>query len=265
MRLILAILLVSASVGVAFGQAFTIGDPCFVASVESFDCGTVLTNGVDTTFPGKVYWLKGENNFTDSASAITFTNKGVTFATGFVGDAFVFDGSSWFASTDNNILYGTNGFTVEAWLYNDNSYFMLGSKVPCYCAGSWSFGVNGGVLSFNIKIVAGWWYGHVSAPIVPNNVWTHVAATYNGTNQTVALYMNGEKVKVNGYCDEPWTGSAAGGVMSLNTVGLSQIGTYYNHGESSANGKLDEMTTYNRALSHAEIFTIYKLGSAGKP
>jgi len=268
----LALLLLSCSL--AFGQAFTFGDVAFVANLSGgggeVPCApSPTTNGVNTSFPNKVLWFKGENNFVNTPDLEVFTNNGVTFTAGKVGQAFQFsNGSEWFSSDVLNYGSGAAGFTVEFWLYNNNSYFICGSKVPGYTAGSWSiYSLDNGTLGLNINTTEGWRYGNISAAeSIPDNTWTHCAATYDGA--VVKLYINGQRVKVNDLCERVYN-------EPLNDFnGQVVIGSYWTGAEwdgeeglreGASVGLLDEFTTYSRALSDNEIFTIYTLGAAGKP
>lgn len=75
---------------------------------------------------------------------------------------------------------------------------------------------------------------------LPANVWSHVAATYDGSN--LRLYRNGVQVSVT---------AVGGGPMQTGT-GALQIGGDALYGRFFKGG-LDELRVYNRALSDAEI------------
>jgi Concanavalin A-like lectin/glucanases superfamily len=78
--------------------------------------------------------------------------------------------------------------------------------------------------------------GTAAAPL---NVWTHLAATYDGT--TLRLFVNGAQ-----------TGSRAVSGALLTSTGVLRIGGNSLWGEYFA-GRIDEVRIYNRALTLAEI------------
>src|SRR5207248_10159623 len=81
-----------------------------------------------------------------------------------------------------------------------------------------------------------------SATAIPMNTWTHLATTYDGTNQR--FYVNGVLVK---------TVVNAGAIVQSN--GALRIGGNNSSFYEFFNGLIDEVRVYNRALSAAEIAT----------
>ncbi len=82
----------------------------------------------------------------------------------------------------------------------------------------------------------------------PANTWSHVALTYDGATMTV--YFNGVAVAsqaVTGNIDDSGQSFDIAGGDGLNFVGL-----------------IDEVEVFNRALSGAEILSIYNAGCTGK-
>ena len=74
---------------------------------------------------------------------------------------------------------------------------------------------------------------------VPINVWTHLAATYDGS--VLRLYVNGVQVS-----------SISGAGPIINTLGALRLG--FNSLDSSTyRGLMDDVRIYNRALSAQEI------------
>jgi fibronectin type 3 domain-containing protein len=74
---------------------------------------------------------------------------------------------------------------------------------------------------------------------VPTGVWTHLAATYNGS--TLLLYVNGTQV-----ASQAATSSIAANATPLRIGGNNIWGEYFN-------GLIDEVRIYNRALTATEI------------
>ncbi len=86
-------------------------------------------------------------------------------------------------------------------------------------------------------------------------IWYHAAYTFNSETELQVLYLNGKVVssgKANlqiGYDSHP--------VL---------IGSEFDNGslDLAFNGSIDEVSIYNRALTSAEINSIYEAGTAGK-
>lgn len=81
------------------------------------------------------------------------------------------------------------------------------------------------------------------------NIWYHVAATYNGAS--TRLYVNGVE---DGLRPGVWS-SANAPPLSIGQRGSN---------EDFFNGLIDEVEIFNRALSIAEIQSLYNAGSFGK-
>jgi hypothetical protein len=81
---------------------------------------------------------------------------------------------------------------------------------------------------------------------LPLNTWTHLATTYDGTNQR--FYVNGILV---GTTLSP--AGSGGGIVQSN--GALRIGGNASSTGEFFQGLIDEVRVYNRALSAAEIVT----------
>jgi hypothetical protein len=86
---------------------------------------------------------------------------------------------------------------------------------------------------------------HLRSEALPANVWTHLAATYDGVTQR--LFVNG--VEVNS--------RQVGGAM-VNSTGPLSIGGNGQWLEENFAGMIDEVRVYNRALTAAEILVDMK-------
>ena len=92
--------------------------------------------------------------------------------------------------------------------------------------------------------------------------WSFVVGTYDGNS--LRLYINGrEEVQVN----------HQGNITSMPVEGFLSIGSEDGRTRTACpdcagtryfNGLIDEVSIYDRALTHAEIQSIYAAGEAGK-
>ncbi|MBU0677468.1 MAG: hypothetical protein KJ626_05065, partial [Verrucomicrobia bacterium] len=98
-----------------------------------------------------------------------------------------------------------------------------------------------------------YWYGlsvegyHTASDPLPTLSWSHVAATYDGTN--VLIYINGELDSTHA--------TTGDGTVTANPVGLG----YATEGTRYLNGMLDDARIYNAALTSNQLYSLYELGS----
>ena len=212
---------------------------------------------------GLVSWWPGEGNANDIVGTNNGTLQGpVGFAAGEVGQAFVLDGSSTSirvpASSSLNVGLG-GGLTTEVWINPLNFSFQS------IC--EWNSGQIGTHLELNEYNADGSLWGNiidtsgnahvVNTPggVITTNSWQHVAMTYDKASGMAALYCNGAVVAT----------------ASLGTF-TPQTSSDFNLGRRPAgafaglyfNGKMDEPSVYNRALSAIEIQATYAAGVGGK-
>jgi hypothetical protein len=203
---------------------------------------------------GLVSWWPGEDNADDVAGANNGTLvNGAGFAAGEVGQAFSFDGTSYVSIPDSPSLDTlTTSITIEAWIkVNQFSADNYWTAIVTKGDSSWRLHrySNGSTISFSTT-------GLSNADLAGNkNVndgqWHHVAGVYDGTNKF--LYVDGALD-----VSTPATGSIAQNNYPV-CIGenAQQTGRLWN-------GLIDEVSVYNRALSAAEIQSIYNAGSSGK-
>ncbi len=214
---------------------------------------------------GLVGWWQGEGDARDAMdgnSGILF--NGVTFGPGKVGQAFKLSGGGHVRVPDAASLHLTNALTVEAWVFPtivNGSQHDIVSKwdgVVNFNQRSYSeaIGTDGrALLALSTDGINN--LGTVfSANTIPINQWTHLAATYDGT--VLKMYVNGALQS-----PLPFVGTVFPGTNDLGiggTVGGEPAGGVI---EPFA-GLIDEASIYNRALSPAEIQSIYAATTLGK-
>ena len=162
------------------------------------------------------------------------------------GNALTFNGTNaWVTVAPTALLNLTTGMTLEAWV------------LPTAHSANWNNVVvkeraNGETYNLYSNINTGVPAAYVvraaapgtpldargTAPL-PLNVWSHLAATYDGA--TLRLFVNGAQV-----------GSRAVTGALLTSTGVLRIGGNSMWGEFFQ-GTLDEIRVYNRALTTAEI------------
>jgi hypothetical protein len=170
----------------------------------------------------------------------------VPFVNGEVAQAFSLSGTTnWVSVTDVPSLDLTGEITIEAWI----DPYVLGGRIVDKIA---VYGVDGYMLDTylgNVRLIVGTTPLSSTVPI-PTGQFSHVAGSFDGTTMTV--YLNGEPV-----------GSvAASGPIPINAHPV-RFGADQN-GQNNFAGIIDEVTLYSRALSAAEVRSIFQAGAHGK-
>ena len=205
---------------------------------------------------GLVSWWPGDGTTQDLVGGNngTLTN-GATFTAGEVGQAFNFN-SLYSAVT---VGYATNlhlqDFTIEAWVQRASASMLTLDPSAAYANGEiFGFGRNGYVFGLNTnstiflskagvdEVVAG--------PAITDTNWHHVAVTKSGS--TVVFYVDGAGLPPATY----------NSVFEFSTP--AAIAVQGDDLRGSFLGSIDEIAVYNRALSAAEIQSVFTAGSLGK-
>ncbi|HWY74839.1 MAG TPA: immunoglobulin domain-containing protein, partial [Verrucomicrobiae bacterium] len=206
-----------------------------------------------STVTGLVSWWTGDGNAFDSAGI----NDGLlvgnaSYGPGFVGQAFVLDGSGDGVSVGNPANLQLQDFTIEAWIKRaDPAIATHGSHTTAlifsYGSLGYGFGLwNDGRLFLtrvdidNVTISAG----------ITDTNFHHVAVTKSGS--TVVFYIDGTAFPAPAYSTPFSFGTSAAIGMRADTVNDSFLGS------------IDEVSVYNRPLAVSEIQTIYYSSSMGK-
>ena len=206
-----------------------------------------------------VSYLQGEGDANDARGLNngTLMNGATTTTDGKIGSAFSFDGVNDFVSLNTPTVYDGTGsqFTVSAWVQTTNSgtaQWIL-SRAE---AGQFQWNVfmrSDGKLQANMEVGSAITiYGKVSTNSFNDGAWHFVTATYdtNAPTEDVRFYVDGvEQNSV--YADTRATNNYT---ASVNTP--LRIGARYDGGVF--NGRIDEVTAYNRLLSTTEIENQYR-------
>lgn len=162
--------------------------------------------------------------------------------------------------TDHNDFSFTDGagtdqpFSISAWVKADSFPFRIVTK-GTNVAYEYAFYITGtSLLTMNVAQNSGQFIGRQYSSALSTGTWYHVVATYDASevNGGLSLYLNGSAVDN--------TNSSAGVYTGMpNTASNVYIGGWA--GVDYANGKIDEVSFWDKELSVAEVLEIYNSGS----
>jgi len=220
--------------------------------------GDSSVDAVEPDADGLVAWYEFEFNADDdSGKGNHGTEVGFPSYTGSVaghGNAFDFDGIETYIDCGNGASLGlTSEVTIAMWIMtrdadngDDNPYVAKGDQ-------SYAFKhKNSGNLEFFVYDAGGWHV--VSHPVDSsfNNVWHHLAGTYDGAQ--LKIYVDGELAATEDY---------AGGIATS--------GDNLNIGRNSGvtdrffEGRIDDVRIYDYALTYNEVLHTRGLGALYVP
>ncbi len=213
--------------------------------------------------PGLTSWWRGEANTFDEVGPNRPRASGaLAYASGKVGQAFSYDGLSSYlqVSAAPSLDVGKGpGLTLEAWVMPQSltSQPIFDWSTP----GSWGamLWVNQegpGILYAALPDSTDLHLMRTPQGMVPTNVFTHVALTYDKASGAAQLYVNGAVALTQNF-----------GTFTPETshdLGLGYRFPMAGYGAFYYQGLIDEPSVYSRALSAAEIRGIYDAGVAGK-
>ena len=214
--------------------------------------------------PGVVSWWPGDGNATDIVSGNNGTVHGATFALGQVDQGFSFDGVDDYVEVASSptLQFGTGDFTIDFWARIDDPFVKTQALVttqpvatdpPGFLVHSRGIAPPKETVLFNIA--DGLNFHSITVPVPTDLQLHHFAFTRSGTD--MKGYVDG--------VDQTTVVTAVGGVANMDSPanlifgrnGFSSIAAHY------FAGQLDEIEIYNRALTAAEIKTIFDAGSNG--
>lgn len=241
--------------------------------------GQALGRQGPTTSPvsmpqGLVALWRAEGNGLDQIGATEPAQLiAVSYAPGKVGRAFSFDGLTSEITVPASTNLALRSFSIETWLFPlDTS---LERPIVEYAAPtghlSVQFWYNEAVVPGGGARVPGALYALLRGQdgsalqvgtepgLIPDHQWTHVGLTFDCTNRTVLLYVNG----VNRGSNSSSTAIAPNMHVPVHLGCRPERSGELWAGRRHL-GLLDEVSIYNRALSAREMRSIYAAGGAGK-
>jgi hypothetical protein len=208
---------------------------------------------------GLISWWQAESNANDviGSNHGTLTN-GATFGPGKAGQAFALDGVNDHINIPNSASLQPTSLTLEGWFNfsgTGGDPALMARAVGTGVLNSFVIWLNSGTLRVGIGDSVGGGNG-VGVPFTPVvGQWYHIAFTFDNSTQRASLYLDGALIGTN---------------VTSGTIGYDShpvlLGADINNGNLTNlfNGRIDEAAMYSRALSAAEIASIFTAGSAGR-
>jgi len=205
---------------------------------------------------GLVSWWPGDGNAQDLVGGNngTLTN-GVSYVPGEAGQAFNFNSISAAVVVGRAPNLQLQDFTIEAWIRRASASILTLDPAAAYANGEiFGFGRGGYVFGINTNSTIFLSKAEVdevfTGPAVTNTDWHHVAVTKAGS--TVIFYVDGAGLPPVTYNTTFEFSTPAAIAAQGDNLGGSFLGA------------IDEVSIYNRALTAAEIESIFNAGSVGK-
>ena len=196
----------------------------------------------------EVALYKFESDGTDSEGNYTTTTlPNVTFASGYIGNAAVFNGSSSGinlpSSLNTSVIDATGAFSISMWI-NANDISTIQYLFAANVASNIDLGINvTGVAGKIVWTIYNGSYSYlVSTTTITTNTWYHIVATYN--NSLRELFINGVS-----------QGTATKTLVESSiepTLGYRNTG-----GSVHFNGEIDQVRIFDRALDSGEVTQLY--------
>jgi ribonucleotide monophosphatase NagD (HAD superfamily) len=227
---------------------------------------TVISSPTCATPPsGLVSWWRAEGSASDGVDSNNGTLlNGASFASGMVGQAFSFNGSYQCVQIPHAASLVASNYSIEAWVkplaqVSDpiDQDLIFGQSFG-HCQLVARTGSSGVRLAFSFGTSHTSFYEAAATSEIPIGQFSHLAGTWDGT--TLRLYINGVLNAQSTPHASPVDSGCSfyiGGFYSPTADSCGYVGQFFN-------GLIDEASYYNRALSGAEIQSIYNAGGAGK-
>jgi hypothetical protein len=215
----------------------------------------------------KVYYTL-DSDLTDSFGNGTLSsNANVTFASGKIGNAAVFNGSSSYAyRNDVTILSGTSDRSYSLW-----SYINSGSTGRALLLGQGNFNASNqnfdleansyhsGTVSDSYGVH--WWGNGLkfdSAQVLYDQ-WVHLVITQSGGNinsTNTKLYVNGVQKTLNNANTSTYSIPSSSRI----SLGARAYGSGADR-DLFVNGKIDHVRMFNRVITQSEVNALYNSGT----
>ena len=242
----------------------SLGKKLFIGSSAAGACSTDSVNPFDDGFTSSkaLYQFDGDANDTTGSYNAT-ASSGVTYTSGYIGQAATMNGSHSINTNDGGALLGeTWSISLFVKFNNANDYEYIAANwrsSPTPRITNWYLlkrnSSNSNVLEFNVYGSNGTNanYKQFIAPVssaFTSNTWYHIAISFNGSSATnVGMYINGLPVSYTTATGSGWDGSAQVSTTLDTTLGaLSNSSS----GGNYLDGQIDQVRFFNKAISDAE-------------
>ncbi len=187
------------------------------------------------------HWIGGGSGYTWLDRSGYGNHAAITGAKWTLGEggkrpALQFGGTDWCDFGTDNVLNVSNALTIAFWWRSGGSpgggYHAFVQRFGGATTGYQVYSSGGG-LGFYTSTVTG-----ASGSIPADDAWHHLAITNDGA--LTRFWIDGVAA-----------GSSAQGLVSITTATATTIGKYA--GFAGANGRMDDVRIYDRALSQAEV------------
>jgi len=227
----------------------------------------IIATNIQAQIPtnGLVAWYPFTSNTLDSSGNNNHgTNNSATLTTdrfGKANSAYSFDGVSNHISIYHSILSANpcdSNWSISFW-FNTNKQFdslynpSMFSNVDSAAGGLNPFGLYApGWAALNEHHLFGYWWHKTGIftidSVYKKNYWYHLVYTYNSSNNTMKVYLNGKNNSGRIFDLSATSGSARNlGSWFVGSIGK---GNYFN-------GKLDDIRVYNRGIDSSEVQALY--------
>jgi hypothetical protein len=203
----------------------------------------------DSGCTGPVGFWQGEGNMLDSEGSndghwglLNNATPG-SYTAGEVGKAFELNGASYVEIPDAPALDFTTGITMSAWIYANSLGGRIIDKITAYGVDGYLLDTLDGGLRMQLGAVP-----LSTSTSLPTTTWTHVAGTWDGDTMTV--YVNGSVSTATTFAS-PITLPANALELRLGADSAGQV---------VFDGLLDQLALYDRALTQAQVHTLYTSG-----
>jgi hypothetical protein len=224
--------------------------------------GTISPMSMQTP-SGMVGWWKAEANANDSSGGnhSGTAKNGSTYASGWVGQTFSFDGIDDFIEVQSDpALQMSSAMTVEFWLKRQRltgAYEYLIEKGGNFTGYSQNYAVQ--IHGPDNGLCFTWNWGYRIGGVINDLNWHHVSVTATNGQRDPILYIDGWPQTLS---LDQWDTSVS--LLSSSTLPLhigAQIDPLYPFYSQTL---IDEMSLYNQSLSQNQIQSIFNVGRAGK-
>lgn len=173
---------------------------------------------------------KDDSSIGDETSNHTITTSGALIAGSSPyepdakSSAIYFDGSQDQIKTSqsSNLTFGTGSFTVELWFWPDTTSLnadrgIIADEVYGY-TGGWGLLQKNGDLAFWTKNTSGTNWSLIASSALTAGQWQHIAVSYDSSNTTTRLFVDGSVVA---------TGTTSGWNMTGDQIKLGFVHVYH--------------------------------------